>query len=71
MSKAQDDPALESFIAHRGIREGIREKGVGGCNSGEQEHFYSCPACGQRVDKRDLSAVLHHEQPQHAPLTRP
>lgn len=31
-------------------------------------HFHACPACGQPVDRRDLAAVLHHEQPGHQPL---
>jgi hypothetical protein len=34
----------------------------------EADHFYACTACGQAVDKRDLGAVLHHEEPGHAPL---
>ncbi len=40
--------------------------------AGEVEHdrayFYACPACGQPVDKRDLAAVMHHEEVGHAPL---
>ena len=27
------------------------------------DHFYTCPACGQLADKRDLGQVLHHEVP--------
>ena len=31
----------------------------------EEEHFYTCQICGQRVDMRRLGDVLHHEDPQH------
>lgn len=34
----------------------------------EARHFYGCKACGQPVDKRDLAAVFHHEEPGHKPL---
>lgn len=34
----------------------------------ERQHFYPCKACGQNVDKRDLAAVFHHEEPGHEPL---
>jgi hypothetical protein len=27
----------------------------------EAEHFYRCEMCGAMVDKRDLAAVLAHE----------
>ncbi|WMT92642.1 hypothetical protein [Pelagibacterium sp. H642] len=37
----------------------------------EQSHFYTCPACGQMVDMRDLGAVLHHEDEGHDPLPDP
>jgi hypothetical protein len=32
------------------------------------EHFHVCEGCGQPVDRRDLGAVLHHEDSGHAPL---
>ena len=38
---------------------------------GEGDHFYTCPACGQSVDMRDLGAVLHHEDEKHEPLPDP
>jgi hypothetical protein len=34
----------------------------------EEDYFYRCPYCGQRVDQRDLRQVLWHEQPGHEPL---
>jgi hypothetical protein len=34
----------------------------------EAEYFYTCAACGQAVDERDLGQVLHHEEPGHLPL---
>jgi hypothetical protein len=37
---------------------------------GEAEHFDLCPACGQAVDMRDHSAVLHHERNGHKPMRR-
>jgi len=44
-------------------------KGVqGGEPVDEAEHFYTCDTCGQAVDKRDLFAVLYHEQEEHEPL---
>jgi hypothetical protein len=34
------------------------------------EHLYACRTCGQMVDMRDLSQVLHHEKLGHQPLLR-
>ncbi|RWP68170.1 MAG: hypothetical protein EOR07_08115 [Mesorhizobium sp.] len=34
----------------------------------ESDHFYSCPACGQPVDRRDLRQVIWHEQSGHQRL---
>lgn len=34
----------------------------------EADHFYTCAACGQAVDKRDLGQVFHHEDVGHEPL---
>jgi len=46
----------------------IRGHRLGAEPADEREHFYTCAVCGQAVDKRDLHAVLHHEQPEHEPL---
>jgi hypothetical protein len=35
----------------------------------EADHFYTCSHCGQAVDKRYLSEVMHHELGAHEPLT--
>lgn len=35
----------------------------------EAGHFYTCAACGQAVDKRDLGQVFHHEDLGHEPIT--
>jgi bifunctional non-homologous end joining protein LigD len=52
-------PQLKRFIGER----------IGGePDAGEIGHFYLCKACRQLVDKRDLAAVLHHEEPGHDPL---
>lgn len=32
------------------------------------EHIAPCPHCGQLVDERELSEVLHHRGPEHLPL---
>jgi hypothetical protein len=29
----------------------------------EAEHFIKCPACGCRIDRRDLGQVFEHEGP--------
>jgi hypothetical protein len=34
----------------------------------EQENFFTCPACGQTVDARDLRQVMWHEKPGHRQL---
>jgi hypothetical protein len=34
----------------------------------EEQHFYQCPYCGQKVDQRDLRQVYYHEGPRHEPL---
>ena len=41
---------------------------VGAQPASELGHFYLCKACGQPVDKRDLGAVLHHDERGHEPL---
>ena len=33
------------------------------------EHYYTCPTCGQAVDRRDLVEVLHHAFDGHIALT--
>ena len=40
----------------------------GGRDIPEEQHFYPCPYCGQKVDQRDLRQVLWHEGPGHEPL---
>ena len=32
------------------------------------DHFYTCPACGQLVDRRQLGDVLWHEERGHEPI---
>ena len=34
----------------------------------EAEHFYTCSACGQQVDMRQLGDVFFHDDPAHAPI---
>lgn len=34
----------------------------------EREHFHACTVCGQRVDRRRLGDVIHHESAVHEPL---
>jgi hypothetical protein len=46
----------------------IGEQIGGAVPADEAGHFYLCPRCGQAVDERDLGQVLHHEEPDHAPL---
>lgn len=50
------------------LRRFIGERLGGGPEAGEIGHFYLCKACQQPVDKRDLAAVFHHEEPNHKPL---
>lgn len=49
---------------------GIRGVLIGAEPADERDHFYTCVACGQSVDKRDLGEVFHHEEPNHEPLRR-
>ena len=51
-------PEIRTFIGER----------IDGDHLEETRHFYPCPTCGQPVDKRDLAAVFHHEEPGHKPL---
>ncbi|RWH61334.1 MAG: hypothetical protein EOQ83_21580 [Mesorhizobium sp.] len=46
----------------------IRSKRHTGEPPEELDHFYTCPSCGQSVDKRDLRQVIWHEQPGHRRL---
>ncbi len=50
------------------LRRFIGERMDGDPPGGEAGHFYLCCACQQPVDKRDLAAVFHHEEPGHEPL---
>ena len=34
----------------------------------DERHFFICPQCGQRVDKRDPGAVVLHESRDHLAL---
>ena len=34
----------------------------------EHQHYYTCEACKQAVDRRDLGQVFHHEDDGHLPL---
>ena len=34
----------------------------------EVDHLYTCPACGQTVDRRQLGDVLWHEERGHEPI---
>ncbi|TPN58626.1 hypothetical protein FJ976_01575 [Mesorhizobium sp. B1-1-9] len=46
----------------------IHGKLHGGEDIPEEQHFYPCPYCGQKVDQRDLRQVFWHEGPGHEPL---
>jgi hypothetical protein len=50
----------EELNAHRSERLGAAVD--------EAEHFYTCKACGQAVDKRRLGDVFHHEEAGHEPI---
>jgi len=50
----------------QGIGPGVR---VGGPPvTSEADHFFTCEACGQSVDMRELSQMFHHDEPGHEPL---
>jgi hypothetical protein len=36
---------------------------LGDLSRDKAEHFYRCPACGRRIDCRDLNQVFDHEGP--------
>jgi len=52
-----------SQITNKG--KGITGKRIGPEPEDELEHFYTCKACGQAVDMRDLGQVFHHEEKNH------
>jgi hypothetical protein len=58
----------KALVARREKLNGVRGEPIGAEPADEAEHFYTCTTCGQSVDKRDLFAVLHHEQEEHEPL---
>jgi len=66
MSKKEAD--WKAIVDRRAELKGICGKPIGGEPDAEAEHFYTCSRCGQSVDKRDLFAVLHHEQEEHEAL---
>lgn len=48
--------------------KGIIGQRVGGDPENELDNFYTCRACGQSVDMRDLGQVFHHEEKGHEPV---
>ncbi|WP_246678974.1 MULTISPECIES: hypothetical protein [unclassified Mesorhizobium] len=40
----------------------------GGDPARQEDNFYTCEICGQKVDMRDLRQAMWHEQPDHEPL---
>lgn len=48
--------------------KGITGHREGGDPENELDHFYTCKACGQSVDMRDLGQVFHHEDNGHEPI---
>ena len=50
------------------IASGIVGTRIGGEPSDECLHFFTCAACGQAVDMRDLGQVFHHEELNHDPI---
>jgi hypothetical protein len=48
--------------------KGMVGRRIGGDPENELDNFYTCAACGQSVDMRDLGQVFHHEDEGHAPI---
>lgn len=48
--------------------KGIVGKRAGGDPENELDNFYTCKACDQSVDMRDLGQVFHHKEPGHKPI---
>lgn len=55
-------------MASRSSRAELNAKQVAAADLAETDHFYTCEACGQSVDRRRLGDVLHHEEHRHEPL---
>lgn len=49
-------------------REELNALPVAAPDVNEEDHFYTCEACGQRVDMRRLGDVFHHEDEGHEPI---
>jgi DNA ligase D-like protein (predicted ligase) len=53
-------------------RQAIRRRPPGAVTApdlaDEFAHFVACEHCGQNIDRRDLGAVLHHQEPGHDPI---
>ena len=47
---------------------GPQEKGGCGTND-ESRHFMLCQICGQVIDMRSVPQTVHHNEPEHVPLT--
>jgi hypothetical protein len=50
------------------VGKGVVGQRKGGDPEDERENFYTCAACGQAVDMRDLGQVFHHEDAGHEPI---
>ena len=55
-------------MVDRDTLNALKSARIGGEPVEEAQHFYTCKACGQAVDKRRLGDVFHHEDPGHEPL---
>ena len=65
-------PTVPELLAQVGIRPvkpgTIKGRRIDNLPVGEEQHFYTCKACGQAVDMRDLGEVFHHEVSGHQRL---
>lgn len=64
-----DTKAVAEVKTLAGVVAELRITGriVGPEPANEAGHFYTCVACGQAVDMRDLGQVFHHEELDHDP----
>jgi bifunctional non-homologous end joining protein LigD len=68
VKKGRPGPAPRSPETRKPSRSELNQRPYLSLATLEADHFYNCPHCNERVDRRRLGDVLHHEQPGHEPI---
>lgn len=62
-------PQASPLPRRRPARQELNAKPFLATAADTAEHFYACATGGEEVDRRRLGDVLHHEEPEHEPIS--